>query len=136
MPVTAIPQGQWEAFADQFSRQHRGWLVTVEATDSRSLKLNARQAGAPSRVLAHDEVLREVALEQGETPGQFRILVGQQPGRLVHRIRRPLEVRFEVTDDGAHQGLWIDDADGTTTCVRFRTPAQPEVLDGISQAEW
>jgi hypothetical protein len=136
MIATAIPPEQWGAFADEFTRQHRGWLVTVEVTDTGLLDLGPRQAEIAAVVLARDRPLREVAVEHADGGDPLAILVGEEPYRLVHRIRRPLAVWFETTDDGAHQGLEIDGADGTTTLVRFRTPAHPEVIDGISEAEW
>lgn len=136
MLATAIPPAQWRTFADEFSRQHRGWLVTVEVTDTRLLELDARQAEIVSDVLARDLALQEIVVDEVDGASQFRIVVGEEPDRLVHRARRPLGVRFEMTGDGAHQGLRIDDADGTTVRVRFRTPAHPEALDGIRATEW
>ncbi|TMG94562.1 MAG: hypothetical protein E6H73_07205, partial [Betaproteobacteria bacterium] len=30
MPTQDIPRTEWPAFLDTFSRQHQGWLTTVE----------------------------------------------------------------------------------------------------------
>jgi hypothetical protein len=136
MLVDAIPREQWGTFAEQFSRQHRGWLVSVEVTDTRLLEVDPEQARAAGRVLARDRALREVAFDLEGGTGQFRVVVGEEPDRVAHEIRRPVSVRPEMSDDGAHQGVRIDDADGKTTRVRFRAPALPELLDGIGEAEW
>jgi len=136
MLITTVPPNQWESFADQFSRQHRGWLVTLEAIDSRLLETDPDQAETQSRALAGDGTLREVALEQDGETRRLRIVVGEGPDQVVHRTGPMLAVQFEATEAGDHQGLLIDDAGGITTRVRFRAPAAPEMLDGIGEAEW
>ena len=136
MFATAIPPARWATFADKFSRQHRGWLVSVEVTDTRRLDLNPYQAEIDSGVLAREQALRAVTLDETGGVSQFRIVVGEEPDRVVHRTGRPVNVQFEMAEDGAHQGLRVDGDDGTTTRVRFRTPAHPETLDGIGAAEW
>ena len=30
MPTREIPRDEWNAFFEMFSKQHEGWLVTVE----------------------------------------------------------------------------------------------------------
>ena len=30
MPTQEIPRGEWPTFLDRFSRQHEGWLATLE----------------------------------------------------------------------------------------------------------
>jgi len=136
MVVSTVPLSHWEAFSQQFSRQHRGWLVTVETVDTRLLGIDPDQAEAQGHVLARDGVLREVVMEKEGGMQRFRIAVEEEPNQLVHRTGHLFTVQTETTESGAHQGLRIDDAEGTTTLVRFRTPAAPEVLDGIGKAEW
>jgi hypothetical protein len=136
MLATAIPPDQWENFAGRFSRQHHGWLVTVEVTDSRLLDVDPRKAEVQSRLLVRDQPLQEIALDGPGKAGGFRVVVGAEPDHWMHRVGLPLEVRFETTDDGAHQGVRFDCADGTTTRVRFRTAAHPEAIDGIAESEW
>src|SRR5437870_2107963 len=36
MDTRAIPEGQWAAFLDSFSRDHAGWLATIEVLDPQS----------------------------------------------------------------------------------------------------
>lgn len=130
-----IRRDQWQAFAKHFSRQHRGWLVNVEAINTRELNHHPEQAKAVGRPLFKDAVLREVAFGRRGASIELRVRIGAGPNSVLYRIPEPVEVCFETTDEGAHQGLRVDAADGNTTLIEFRTPAYPETLDGLSDAE-
>ena len=136
MVITTIPHDQWKTFARQFGRQHRGWRVTIEAVDSRLADRHPQPSEPPGRLFVREGVLREVSVEEEGEVRRFRMVVGEGPDLLMHRTGRPLLVQFEATEAGAHQGLRIEDDAGTTTRLRFRTPADPEVIDGIGAAEW
>ncbi|MFZ5832976.1 MAG: hypothetical protein ACOY3P_23055 [Planctomycetota bacterium] len=135
MLITTVSPDKWQVFAQQFSRQHRGWLVNIETLDSRLLELHPEEAEVQGRVLTRDKVLREVAVEQVEWIRRCRIVAGEGSDRFVCEIRRPIAVQFETAAGGAHQGMRIDDDAGATTLIRFRTPADPHTLNGLAEGE-
>jgi len=130
-----IPRDAWQAFGKHFTRHHRGWLVNVEATNTRALNNRPDEAKARGRPLFTDAALRNVSFGRRGRSIEFRVRIGAGPNSVLYRIPEPVEVRFATTDEGAHQGLRVDAADGTTTLIEFRTPAYPETLDGLRDVE-
>ncbi|HYM07867.1 MAG TPA: DUF5335 family protein [Terriglobales bacterium] len=117
-----IEPGEWIAFLDGFSRQHEGWLATIEvATAGGKLKevVNQRLRGVS---IDHADGHQRAYVEMGDPSGQA----------LTHTVERPTRIRFRRTQSGAHEGLEIESADGTRTIVRFRSAMLPETLDGIA----
>lgn len=123
MKTKTIPKKQWSEFFDGFSRQHEGWLVTVE--------LLGTEFGAQvqNRELAFEGIVDEADEVHGN---QVVIMVGAKPNdHITHAISRPTEVSLEQTDEGADAALAIKSADGVTALLRFRFPMLPELVDGI-----
>lgn len=117
-----IEPGEWISFLDGFSRQHEGWLATVEvATAGGMLKevVNRRLRGVS---IDHADGHQRAYVEMGDTSGEA----------LTHTVESPTRIRFRRTQSGAHEGLEIESADGTRTIVRFRSAMLPETLDGIA----
>jgi hypothetical protein len=117
-----IEPGEWISFLDGFSRQHEGWLATVEvATAGGMLKevVNRRLRGVS---IDHADGHQRAYVEMGDTSGEA----------LTHMVESPTRIRFRRTQSGAHEGLEIESADGTRTIVRFRSAMLPETLDGIA----
>lgn len=112
----------WISFLDGFSRQHEGWLASIEvATPGGKLTeiVNRRLRGVS---IDHPDGKRRAYVEVGDTSDQC----------LVHVVENPRRIIFKRTPAGAHEGLEIDSADGSTTSVRFRSAMLPEMLDGIA----
>jgi len=115
-----IPRDEWCGELDAFSRQHEGWIVSVEVsgadgkqqTEARDLPLVGVSCDAPS----YDRV---------------DIMVGQHPDNHVTHVVKPVDVVLETTDAGAERGLRIRAADGSTTTIEFRSPMRPEDVDGL-----
>lgn len=63
------------------------------------------------------------------------IRVGDQRRRTVQRVERPKSLKIEKDPDGAVMGLRIDDTDGVTTLVHFRTVMPTQRLDGLAASE-
>ncbi len=120
--IREIRREEWREFLDSFSRQHEGWLVSVAvATDRGQL------------VETENRPLVGITADHADGRDRVYIQVGGRPDEHVtHVITEPTHIRFRSAAGGAHEGLDIVAADGTTTVLRFRAPARPETLDGLA----
>ena len=123
MKTMEIPKDKWPAFFDSFSRQHEGWLVTLEVLGE---DLGAQIEG---RELAFEGIVDEWDEIEGN---KIAIMIGANPDdHLTHSIDRPTQVSVEQTDEGADVALQIKSADGVTALLQFRSPMLPEMVDGL-----
>ena len=132
---TDIPRQQWGLFCDQFSRQHRGWIVNLGSVDSGVFDSDPESAEPHIRPMASPMPLETLLVAHRGDELQLLVTAGERPEHVTHVVRRPEQLRFEQTDEGEHRGLTIATASGETILLRFRVPARPEVLDGIAEAE-
>ena len=121
-----VPRADWPFFFDSFSRQHRGWVVTVDVL----------RQGAGAQTKARAVTFEGITADRGDG-GEERIslMFGQAPEQhMTFVIPAPLHVRLDQTgiDRGMGEVLEIASADNTTTLVRFHAPVLPEQLDGIA----
>ena len=122
-PGREIPRGEWLSFLDGFSRQHEGWLVTLEVPEGEGR----------SAVEAENLKLEGVTPEHSEGHDRIAIALGQAADdHLTHFVSDPIRLLFLETNDGSHMELQIEAADGSQTVVRFRRPAKPERLGGAA----
>jgi hypothetical protein len=123
MSTQEIPRDQWKNFLDSFSRQHEGWLATLEVLgadigaqqEARDLPLEGISATST------DEESREIAISLGKTPEDH----------LTHAVRKPTRVWLEETAEGAAAALEIESADEVKTLLRFRSPMPADMVDGV-----
>lgn len=123
MKTKEIPKGEWRGFFDGFSRQHEGWLVTLE--------ILGEEIGAQveERELAFQGIVDEWDEIQGN---EITIMVGAKPDdHITHSINNPVQVSLQQTDEGADEALAIKSSDGTVALLRFRSPMLPEMVDGL-----
>ena len=118
-----IPRDEWAEFLDSFSRQHEGWLVTVEVLGA---EIGAQ---VEARELPLEGITAE--LKAGGEGVITIILVGGSREHVTHNIPQPTHVRIEQTESGADMTLQIESSRGVTTLVRFRSAMLPEMVDGI-----
>jgi hypothetical protein len=118
-----VPRHDWIEFLDSFSRQHRGWLVTIEVL--------GRDIGA--QIESRDQPLTGISADlRGSTDDAISVFVGTGSGdHVAHIVRSPSHVRVKETSEGAHEALQIEAANGETTLVRFRSAVLPEQVDGV-----
>lgn len=123
MQTQKIPQSEWRTFFDTFSRQHEGWLATLEILE---LDVGAQEE-------AHELALAGVSLSSGgDETETISIDLGTTPDEHVsHSISEPTAVWLEQTEQGANAALEIEVADGTKTLLRFRSPMPAEFVDGV-----
>jgi hypothetical protein len=123
MKTKQIPKNEWPEFFDSFSRQHEGWLVTLEILGS---EIGAQFEG---RQLAFEGIVAEGEEAQGN---EIAIMIGAKPDdHITHSISKPAQVSLEQTDEGADAALAIKSADGVTALLRFRSAVLPEMVDAV-----
>lgn len=123
MSTIEIPRAEWTAFLDSFSRQHQGWLATVEVIGP--------ELGAQIEI--HELPLNGVSFEE-KGSDQDTILIDVSQAELTHAthtVSAPRHMRLLQTEEGAHKALELESADGLKTIVRFRSAVLPEMVDGV-----
>ena len=118
-----IPRDGWVEFFDSFSRQHEGWLVTVEVLGA--------EIGA--QVEAQELPLQGITAElKGGSEDVISVLLGGgSTEHVTHSITGPTHVRVEQAEDGADMTLQIESSGGVTTLVRLRSAVLTGAVDGI-----
>ncbi len=115
------PRNEWRTFFDAFSRQHEGWLTTIEVTGG-DIGDQFEATGLPLEGISADP--------KGSEPDAIEITVGRDPADQVTRIvENASRVMFEERADGEHTGLEIESTDGERTIVQFRIAQAPKLLD-------
>jgi hypothetical protein len=123
MGTQEIPREEWKTFFDTFSRQHEGWLATLEVLGT--------EIGAQKE--ARDLPLEGItAALEGTSPGTIAISLGKTPeDHVTHTISGPSRVWLEQTSEGANAALEIESADEVKTLLRFRSALLSEMVDGV-----
>jgi putative phosphoribosyl transferase len=116
-----IPPEEWISFFNSFSRQHEGWLASVKVTQ-----------GSEQRSEVHERPLAGISSDHLTARDEIYVTIDRDGGgELTHPIKNPMKVVFRRNLEGAHEGIDITSADGTTTSIRFRIASRPEMLDGV-----
>jgi uncharacterized protein DUF5335 len=126
VPTQAIPREQWKNFFDSFSRQHEGWLATLEIFDT---DLGAQEE-------ARELPLTGISLSSAKNEDGIALSLGKDPGdHITHIINEPEQVWVETTSEGVNVALEIESKDQTKTLLRFHSPVPPELVDGMGSIE-
>lgn len=116
-----VPADEWPEFLEAFSRQHRAWLTRIEP---------------PLSGFGEALPLGAVTTERdGRRISAIEVAFAGDSGADTVRIENPVSVRVRRTAAGADQALEIVDDEGFCTRLGFRTPAQPEIVDGLAPGE-
>jgi Family of unknown function (DUF5335) len=122
MQTIEIPRADWAAWLSGFTASHRDWLVSVDVLNP--------EFGAQPQV--SNLPLLGVSAERVNYDDTVAVTVGRSPREhLSHLVHRVTSIAVERTEKGAEAALQIVSADGTTTLLRFRSPALPETVDGM-----
>jgi hypothetical protein len=123
MSTQEIPRNQWNTFFDSFSRQHEGWLTTLELLNT---DLGAQEE-------ANELSFEGISLNSDNDESQAIVInLAKTPADHVsHMIDHPTHVWLERTDEGADASLAIESEEDEKTLLRFRSPMRPELVDGI-----
>jgi len=108
-----IPEEQWNPFIENFSREHMGWVATIDVLD--------RVAG-PQHV-AEGLPLQGISFDtKGSRPNAIEIAAGDKPGsHVTHIVDMPLYIREARESDGSVD-LQIEPARGPMTLIHLRGP--------------
>jgi hypothetical protein len=123
MPTQEIPRDQWKTFLDTFSRQHEGWLATLEVLGT---DIGAQQE-------ARDLPLEGItATSRDGAPETIAISLGKTAeDHVTHTITEPTRIWLEQTSLGANAALEIESADDLKTILRFRSALPADMVDGV-----
>jgi hypothetical protein len=108
MSTRRVPPHSWPSFFESFTRQHHGWLVTIDTDSGR---------------VAEEEPLEEVQAKDDE----INIVAGTH-----YRIPHPTIVTVTTAegDDSAIDHVEIESGSEKLT-LRFRSVVNPELVDGL-----
>ena len=123
--IREIPRAEWRACLDQFSRQHRAWLASVD----RLGRAGDHQMEVVERPLA------TVAVEAGGGGPNIHIQFLDAPASDAVVIEAPVGLSVEESERGAARGLEIADRNGERTRITLRVAEPPGLLDGIAPGE-
>lgn len=121
MSTQEIPREQWNGFFDSFSRQHEGWLASIELLEGTT----GPQRGALS--------FEGISLNSDEVDSDSIVIsLAKSPTEHVtHVIDHAQHVWLQRTSEGANASLEIQSEDEARTLLRFQSPMLPELVDGI-----
>jgi hypothetical protein len=122
MATREIPRDEWLAFFDSFSRQHEGWLSTIEILGA--------QIGA--QIAASEQPLAGITADLKGSDVISILVSVPSGGHVAHMIRAPTHVHLKESAEGAHEALHIESSSGATTLLRFRASVAPGLLDGLA----
>src|SRR5215217_1797843 len=123
METREIPRGEWRSFFDVFSRQHEGWLATLEKF-GQAIGAQPEPGELPLQGVALTPVVGKseaITINLGKTPKDH----------VEDTVIEPTHVWLVQTPEGANAALEIEAADETKTLLRFRSPVLPELVDGV-----
>ena len=123
MPTQEIPREDWSNFFDVFSRQHEGWLATLEVFGP--------EVGAQEE--AHQLPFEGISIaSEGNGADAIAINLGKTvEDHVTHTITKPEHVWLEQTDGGANAALEIESENQNKALLRFRSALPPEMVDGV-----
>ena len=123
MSTQEIPRDEWTTFLEKYSRQHEGWLATLEVF--------AADIGAQEE--ARDLPLEGITAASKDADAKtISISLGNNPeDHVTHTIIDPTRLWLEQTSEGANAALEIESAGDVKTLLRFRSALLAEMVDGV-----
>jgi Family of unknown function (DUF5335) len=122
MRTKEVTRNEWNSFFNIFSKQHEGWLATLEVFGD--------EIGAQTEAV--ELPFEGISLNSEDKTESLVINFGKPSADHVsHTVERPSHVWLRETDEGAHDSLEIEEEGNQKTLLRFRSPVLPELVDGI-----
>jgi hypothetical protein len=118
-----VPRGRWIKFFDDFSKEHLGWITTLELIGP-DLGDQEEAVALPLLGISADLKDRENCIEitLGGRSGS------QEDAHLTHTINNPETVELKAAEDEGHEALEVKSADGTIALLTFRH-MMPEAVE-------
>jgi hypothetical protein len=114
--TTEIPRKYWGDRLDNLSKEHEGWLVSLDIVSPQPLGEQHEFRQMPLVGITSEPM----------GSGTITIAVAEPTGdQVTHLIHSPTRVFIVETKAGAHAALTIDSADGLKAVLRFRTTEVP-----------
>ena len=124
MRTTEIPRDQWMQALDQFSKEHQGWIITMELVG----------VDVGDQIPATNLPLVGVSADVKDGENRISIMVGDSPdAHVTHVVDSPKRVWIEKSDDPRHDAIAVEDNEGHKIIVEFNhvDPDEPDrVLPG------
>lgn len=123
MATKEIPRDEWTTFLDAFSKQHEGWLATLEIL---SADIGAQQEARDLPL----EGLSFISIDS--EPETIVISLGTAAeDHVTHVVPKPTRVWLEQNLEGANAALEIESEDDVKTLLRFRSALPADMVDGV-----
>ncbi|QJD28593.1 DUF5335 family protein [Methylococcus geothermalis] len=129
MSTKSVAAPEWATFCEEFSRQHRGWLVTTSIKDKLLAAENDMADVAEERCVVRDVRFRGLSFEPKD--GSLSVSLGEGALQITQSIAEVTAIGLLEAGQGVHAGLRIDSTGHGAMILRFRAPARPERLDGL-----
>jgi hypothetical protein len=114
MSTTEVTRNEWSSFFETFSKQHEGWLATLEVFGD--------EVGAQTEAV--ELPFEGISLNSDEEPESVVINLGGTPDdHISHMIEHPRQVWLRQTAEGTNQAIEIEEEDHQKTLLRFRSDA-------------
>jgi hypothetical protein len=124
MRTTEIPRDQWMQALDQFSKEHQGWIITMELVG----------VDVGDQITATNLPLVGVSADVKDGENRIAIMVGDRPdAHVTHVVESPTRVWIEKSDDPRYDAIAVEDKEGHKIIVEFDhvDPDEPDqVLPG------
>lgn len=122
MSTKEVTRNEWTRFFDIFSKQHEGWIATLEVFGD--------QIGAQTEAV--ELPFEGISIGSENEPQSLVInLGGTTEDHVSHTVEQPRHVWLRQTEEGADDSLEIVEEGNQKTLLRFRSPMLPELVDGI-----
>jgi uncharacterized protein DUF5335 len=110
MQTRDIPREQWIKFLDDFSKRHKGWIVTLEILGS-DIGDQHEANNLPLVGISADVKARENRVE---------IIVGGRPDAdMTHFIERPKHIWVKEPSVSGDEAIEVESEDGIKTILNF-----------------
>ncbi|MCI0660218.1 MAG: DUF5335 domain-containing protein [Acidobacteria bacterium] len=111
MLTRLIPREQWIEFFNDFSKQHEGWIVTLEVLGS-DLGDQEETSKLP---------LVGISADLKDNESRIEIIVGGRPdAHLTRIIDSPKHVWLKHPEEVGHETVEVESEDATMTLLSFR----------------
>jgi hypothetical protein len=111
MNAGEVPRGRWIKFFDDFSKEHQGWIATVELI---GLDIGDQEEAGSLPLVG-------ISADLKDRENRIEVTVGGRPdAHLTHTINNPVTVKLKPAEEEGHEAIEVKSADGTITLVSFR----------------
>jgi hypothetical protein len=110
MHTVEIPRDQWVEALDQFSKEHQGWIISMELVG----------IDVGDQIPVANLPLVGVAADVKNGEDRVAIMAGDEPeAHVTHFIESPKRVWIEKSDDPRHDAIAVEDREGHKFIVEF-----------------